>query len=74
MNAVCETRVHIVEIVADIDDAIFRKSGRGNAPGQDFALVAAAFSPKAVGGDVIPQACMFQAKLCGAAEICRGFS
>ena len=72
MNAICEACFHIIEIVADVDNAVLGQAGCGDGAGQDFALVAAAIGPKGVGGNMMPEACVFQAKFGGAEEICGG--
>ena len=62
MNAIREPRIHIVKIVADIDNAVLGKAGRSYGPSQNFTLVAAALSPVSAGGNMIPEAGALQAK------------
>ena len=42
MNIIGKTRLNVIEVVADIDDAVLGKSGCGYGPGQNLALVATA--------------------------------
>ncbi len=56
MNAICQTGFHIIEVVADIDNAVLGKAGCGYGPSQNFPLVAAALSPVGAGGNMIPEA------------------
>ena len=59
MDAICEARLHIIEIVADIDNAAFVQAGCGHGAGQDFALMAAAIGPMGMSRDMMPEARMF---------------
>ncbi len=45
VDAIGKARLNVIEIVADIDDAVLGKSGCGYGPGQNLALVAAAIGP-----------------------------
>lgn len=72
MDAICEASRHIIEIVADIDDAVLGEAGCGNGAGQYSFLVAAAIGPMGVSRNMMPELCIFQAKFSGAKEICGG--
>lgn len=72
MDAICEARLNIVEIVADIDNAVLWKAGCGYGAGQDFALVATAIGSMSMCGHMMPQPRIFQAKFGSGEEVCRG--
>lgn len=74
MHAICQTRFHIIEIVADIDNAVLGKAGCGYSTGQDFAFVAATLGSVGAGGNMIPEACALQAKFGSTKKICGGDS
>ena len=63
MDTVGETRLDIVEIVANEDDALSGKARAGNGAGQDFPLGAAAVGAKGMVFDRLPEAASGEAQL-----------
>ena len=72
MNAICEARLHIIKIVADINNAVLGQAGGGYGAGQNLALVAAAIGSMGVRRNMMPEPRIFKAKLGGGEKICGG--